>query len=102
VVTFNPANDTGVDQLVLNIFYYNCYMHDYFYLLLFRERDGNFQQNNFGRGGLGGDRVDARAYPGPVFGTANMDTLVDGQSPVMNMGLVSRTNRHTAFSSCMG
>ena len=33
VVTFNPANATGVDQQVLNIFYYNCYMHDFFYLL---------------------------------------------------------------------
>jgi extracellular elastinolytic metalloproteinase len=99
VATFNPANDTGVDQQVLNIFYYNCYMHDYFYLLLFRERDGNFQQNNLGRGGLGSDRVDARAHPGPVFGTANMGTPVEGQSPVMNMGLVSRTNRHTAFDS---
>jgi extracellular elastinolytic metalloproteinase len=99
VLTFDPADPTGGDQQVVNIFYYNCYMHDYFYLLLFQERHGNFQLDNFGRGGLGGDRVDARAHPGPVFGTANMDTPVDGQSPVMNMGLVSRTNRHTAFDA---
>jgi extracellular elastinolytic metalloproteinase len=99
VVTFNPANATGADQQVLNIFYYNGFMHDFFYLLGFREADGNFQANNLGRGGLGGDRVDARAHPGAVNGTANMSPSVDGQVSVMNMGLVTSTNRHTAFDS---
>ena len=99
VLTFNPANATGIDQQVLNIFYYNCYMHDFFYLLNFREEGGNFQENNLGRRGLGSDRVDARAHPGAVTGTANMSTPSDGQHPVMNMGLVTSTNRHTAFDS---
>jgi extracellular elastinolytic metalloproteinase len=96
---FDPADPTGDEQKVLNIFFYNCFMHDYFYLLGFREADGNFQQNNFGRGGAPSDRVDAIAHPGPVWGTANMYTPVDGMHPVMNMGLVSSTNRHTAFDS---
>lgn len=99
VLVFNPANGTDDDQKVLNIFYYNCFMHDFFYLLGFREQDGNFQRDNLGRGGVASDRVDARAHSGPVFGTANMGTPVDGLSPVMNMGLVSSTNRHTAFDS---
>jgi extracellular elastinolytic metalloproteinase len=60
ILTFDPANATGVDQEVLNIFYYCCYMHDYFYLLGFREADGNFQQDDFGRGGAQSDAVDAR------------------------------------------
>jgi extracellular elastinolytic metalloproteinase len=98
-VTFNPADATGPEQQVLNIFYYNGYMHDFFYLLGFREGDGNVQENNFGRGGLGGDRVDARAHPGPVANTANMSPSVDGQVSIMNMGLVTTTNRHTAFDS---
>lgn len=98
-LVFNPANDTGDDQKVLNIFYYNCVMHDFFYLLGFREQDGNFQRNNFGRGGLASDGVDARAHAGAVQGTANMGSPVDGRSPVMNMGLVTSTNRHTAFDS---
>ena len=98
-LVFNPADGTGDDQKVLNIFYYNCVMHDFFYLLGFRERDGNFQRNNFGRGGMAADGVDARAHSGPVWGTANMATPIDGSSPVMNMGLVSSTNRHTAFDS---
>jgi hypothetical protein len=99
VLTFDPGDATGDDQKVLNIFYYCCYMHDFSYLLGFREADGNFQQNDFGRGGVGGDSVDARSWPGTVFGTANMSTPVDGSSPTMNMGLVTSTNRHTAFDS---
>jgi extracellular elastinolytic metalloproteinase len=98
-LVFTPATDTGDEQKVLNIFYYNCVMHDFFYLLGFREQDGNFQRNNFGRGGLASDGVDARAHAGVVDGTANMGSPVDGRSPVMNMGLVSSTNRHTAFDS---
>lgn len=98
-LVFDPTNATGDDQKVLNIFYFNCVMHDFFYLLGFRERDGNFQRDNLGRGGVSSDGVDARAHSGPVFGTANMGTPVDGSSPVMNMGLVSSTNRHTAFDS---
>lgn len=99
VLTFLPSSSTGDDQKVLNIFYYNCVMHDFFYLLGFRESDGNFQKDNFGRGGIPGDRVDARAHSGPVNGTANMATPVDGSGPVMNMGLVVSTDRHTAFDS---
>lgn len=98
-VIFDPADATGDDQKVLNIFFYNCFMHDFTYLLGFREPGGNFQRDNHGRGGRDGDPVDARAHAGPVRGTANMLTLEDGRSPVMNMGLVSRTNRHTAFDS---
>ena len=99
VVTFNPADAVGDDQKVLNIFYYCCYMHDFSYLLGFNEAAGNFQQSNFGRGGIQGDPVDARSWPGAVAGTANMFTPVDGSSPVMNMGMVVSTNRHTAFDS---
>jgi extracellular elastinolytic metalloproteinase len=99
VLTFDPAQPFGDDQKVLNIFYYCCYMHDFSYLLGFREASGNFQQNDFGRGGTQGDPVDARSWPGAVFGTANMSHPIDGTSPVMNMGLVTSTNRHTAFDS---
>jgi extracellular elastinolytic metalloproteinase len=98
-LVFDPDSSTGDDQKVLNIFYYNCLMHDFFYLLGFREREGNFQRNNLGRGGVASDAVDARAHSGTVTGTANMATPADGARPIMNMGLVSSTNRHTAFDS---
>lgn len=98
-IVFEPNDPNGDEQKVLNIFYFNCVMHDYFYMLGFRERDGNFQQDNLGRGGVPRDRVDARAHSGPVQGTANMLTPADGGRPIMNMGLVSSTGRHTAFDS---
>jgi extracellular elastinolytic metalloproteinase len=99
VVTLDPTDATGDDQKVLNIFYFNCVMHDLFYMLGFREADGNFQQDNRGRGGIPGDRVDARAHSQAVWGTANMFTPPDGTAPTMNMGLVTATGRHTAFDS---
>ncbi len=99
ILTFAPSDPIGDDQKVLNIFYYNCYMHDFFYLLGFREADGNFQQNNFGRGGVPTDRVNARSYSESVPGTATMGTPIDGRNPTMKMGLVTSTNRHTAFDS---
>lgn len=36
-------------------------MHDLFYQYGFDEVSGNFQQNNFGKGGRGGDAVIANA-----------------------------------------
>lgn len=51
-IIFDPTDPFGDEQKILNIFYYNCFMHDFFYLLGFREADGNFQFNNFGRGGV--------------------------------------------------
>ena len=99
ILTFDPADPVGVDQEILNIFYYCCSLHDYFYLLNFREVDGNFQQDDLGRGGAQSDAVDARAFPQAVFGTANMHTPIDGSNPIMTMGLVTSTHRHTALDS---
>jgi extracellular elastinolytic metalloproteinase len=97
-ITFDP-NPQSNEQRILNLFYLSCYLHDYFYLLGFREADGNFQRDNLGRGGLATDRVEARAYQGAVYGTANMYTPIEGSGPVMSMGLVTRTRRHTALDA---
>lgn len=97
-IVFNP-NQESDDQKVVNLFYFNCRMHDFFYLLGFREKSGNFQQDNFDRGGAPGDPVSARVHSGAVPGTANFLTLPDGISGFMNMGLVSSSNRHTALDS---
>ena len=98
-VNFTPADPLGMDQCTLNSFYFNCFMHDFFYLLGFSEPDGNFQVDNFGLGGAASDRVDCRVYPAPVWATANMSTPADGVSPVMKLGLVQDTGRHTALDA---
>ncbi|WP_317112305.1 M36 family metallopeptidase [Chroococcidiopsis sp. SAG 2025] len=98
-VVFNPDEPTGDEQKILNIFYFCNYMHDFFYLLGFTEAVGNFQEMNYTGQGTASDPVDARAFRGPVRGTANMLTLQDGRKPIMNMGLVASTGRHTAFDA---
>ncbi len=98
-LVFNAEEATGDDQKVANIFYYCNFMHDFFFLLGFDEKAGNFQQINFTGNGRGGDPVVARAHPGAVIGTANMLTRADGVSGNMNMGLVTRSGRHTAFDA---
>jgi extracellular elastinolytic metalloproteinase len=94
---FHPANDSGDEQKMLNIFYFCNYMHDFLFMLGFDEAAGNFQKVNFANVGLGNDPVRARAHSGAVTGTANMSTGPDGQPPLMNMGLVVGSGRHTAF-----
>lgn len=92
---FTPAQFTP-EQYVTNIFYFCNYMHDFFLLLGFDEATGNFQVVNTPGVGQGADPVYAYAHPGAVFGTANMATKADGLYAVMNMGLVTKTGRHTA------
>jgi extracellular elastinolytic metalloproteinase len=99
VVVFDPSDPSGDDQKLLNIFYFCNYLHDFLFILGFDEAAGNFQTINVTNTGLGGDPVRARAHSGPVFGTANMSTGRDGLPPLMNMGLVSSANRHTAFDA---
>jgi extracellular elastinolytic metalloproteinase len=98
-LSFDPSQDQGDEQKLLNIFYFCNYMHDFLYMLGFDENAGNFQTIDFTGLGTGNDPVHAHAHPGTVNGTANMLTPPDGQSPTMNMGLVAKTNRHTAFDS---
>jgi hypothetical protein len=98
-VEFNPGNQFGDDQKLLNIFYFCNYMHDFLYILGFDEAAGNFQKVSFAHMGVAGDPVRARAHSGAVRGTANMSTAADGTPPLMNMGLVERSNRHTALDA---
>jgi extracellular elastinolytic metalloproteinase len=98
--TFNPADPLGDEQKVLNVFYYNCYIHDYFYLLGFREADGNFQADNFGRGGTPGDPVSARIYNDARWGmVARVFPTADGQRQIMEVGLWPDNGHHAAFDS---
>lgn len=99
IVYFDPEDKVSDKQKILNIFYFNNFMHDYFYLLGFREKDGNFQEDNFGRGGAPTDRVEARTYNEVIRGTATMGTRIDGLKPIMKMGVVRSTKLHTAFDS---
>ncbi len=58
---------THTNATVVNLFYLNNFMHDKLYELGFTEAAGNFQNNNFGRGGLGDDAVEADALDGALL-----------------------------------
>ncbi len=71
--------------MVTNLFYWNNVMHDVAYNYGFDEAAGNFQVNNYGHGGLGGDDVRAEAQDGSGRNNANFGTPVDGLRPRMQM-----------------
>jgi extracellular elastinolytic metalloproteinase len=73
-----------------NLFYFNNIMHDFVYRLGFTESAGNFQTNNFGRGGAGNDSVRAEAQDGSGTNNANFGTPPDGQRPRMQMFIFTR------------
>lgn len=79
------APSTYKDAAVVHLFYMNNWMHDQLYGLGFTESAGNFQTNNFGRGGSGNDAVQADAQDGSGTNNANMSTPSDGSPPRMQM-----------------
>ncbi|MEQ1746493.1 MAG: M36 family metallopeptidase [Saprospiraceae bacterium] len=72
---------------VTNLFYMNNMMHDRYYQFGFDEVAGNFQQNSYGRGGLGNDAVRAEGLDGGGQDNANFATPADGGAPRMQMFL---------------
>ncbi|HKR06368.1 MAG TPA: M36 family metallopeptidase [Bacteroidia bacterium] len=75
------------DASITNLFYLNNRIHDVLYHAGFTEAAGNFQQNNYGNGGLGNDYVKAEAFDGSGTNNANFSTPVDGSSGRMQMYL---------------
>jgi uncharacterized repeat protein (TIGR01451 family) len=73
------------DAAVVQLFFWCNWMHDQLYNLGFTEAAGNFQTTNFGRGGLGGDALQADAQDGSGTDNANMSTPPDGMAPRMQM-----------------
>ncbi len=72
---------------VTNLFYWTNVLHDWLYGLGFDEPSGNFQTDNFGRGGFGGDAVQADAQDGAALNTANFATPPDGSAPRLQVSL---------------
>jgi hypothetical protein len=62
------------EAVVTNLFYGNSVFHDIMHGFGFDEPAGNFQANNYGRGGLGGDYVRAEAADGAGTNNANFST----------------------------
>ena len=76
-----------VDAATTNLFYWNNITHDLWYHYGFDEASGNFQDDNYGNGGFGGDYVRAEALDGSGTNNANFGTPPDGDRPRMQMYL---------------
>lgn len=94
------AQQAGLTQL----FYTLNYLHDVFYDAGFDEKSGNAQQDNFGRGGLGGDPIVGLAQVYGARNNANATTPEDGASPQVQIFLWNgaRATRITAPADLAG
>lgn len=78
----------SADASTTNLFYMNNMLHDVWYQYGFTEAAGNFQVNNYGNGGTGGDEVYAFGQTGESMGSMNnamFGTPTEGGNPYMIM-----------------
>ncbi len=101
--SLNLSNDPSkyTSAAATNLFYWNNIMHDVWYHYGFDEASGNFQDNNYGRGGTGSDGVLADVQDGSRTNNANFITPTDGRNPRMQMFIWTRTkpNRDSSFDN---
>jgi hypothetical protein len=79
-----PANTLNNQRAaIVQLFYTNNWLHDWYYDSGFDEAAGNAQINNFGRGGVDSDPLKVEAQDVSGANNANMSTPPDGTSPRM-------------------
>ncbi len=88
-IDFTQAPTSYSNASVVQLFFLSNWYHDKLYALGFTEAAGNFQIDNFGRGGFGNDAVAADAQDGGGFNNANFSTPSDGSPGRMQMYIFS-------------
>jgi cysteine-rich repeat protein len=79
------APSASQDVALTNVFYWSNLLHDIHYSYGFDEASGNFQNDNYGNGGLQGDPVLADVLDGSGINNANFSRAADGFPPRMQM-----------------
>lgn len=82
-INLNNDPSTYADASVVHMFYWQNWYHDTLYGYGFTEAAGNYQQDNFNRGGLGNDPIIAHTQFGASVGIADNSFFIpapDGQS----------------------
>jgi len=97
---FDAAQDPALYQsaAITNAYYWVNLLHDIHYQYGFTEAAGNFQVNNYGRGGLGNDPVIVDIQDGDG-GSDSFAALPDGQSPRMSLYRREDPYRDRAYDS---
>ncbi|MFI7547323.1 M36 family metallopeptidase [Actinoplanes sp. NPDC049599] len=93
-LVFAPAPDSA-EQWVVNAFALASSAHDFFALLGLTEAAGDLTGAAPTRAAA--PPVGVRVFAEPLPGTATMLTPVNGAGPVLRLGPVGRTGRHTAL-----
>jgi hypothetical protein len=92
--TLSPdANNEQRKAAIQQLFYDVNFFHDWYYDAGFDEASGNAQQDNLGRGGLGGDPLLAEAQDFSGRDNSNMATPADGAPPRMQMFIFNANPR---------
>jgi hypothetical protein len=103
--TLEPlATPDQIKAGVVNTFFLNNWMHDWWYDSGFTEVTGNAQLDNYGRGGIGGDPITVLAQAGALVGARNnatMSTPADGGRPRMRIFLFT-TSTVTTLTTPIG
>ncbi|TFK66605.1 hypothetical protein BDN72DRAFT_899704 [Pluteus cervinus] len=89
--TIDPTAGSNLDAARVNAFYIINTVHDYAYRYGFTEAAYNFQSNNFGKGGLGTDRVQISVQDNTGTDNANFATGPDGQNGFCRMYIWDET-----------
>lgn len=93
-LTVSPSVAANQAVAIQNLFYLNNVIHDTLYQAGFTEEAGNFQEENFGKGGHGRDSVQAEGQDGGGIDNANFATPTDGRRPRMQMYLWTGKGNH--------
>lgn len=83
--SLDASDQVNLQNSLVGMFFHVNWLHDRWYEAGFDEAAGNAQQDNFGRGGIGGDPILAEGNDFSGTDNANMSTPADGASPRMQM-----------------
>ncbi|HZR37418.1 MAG TPA: M36 family metallopeptidase, partial [Nevskia sp.] len=86
-IDVDPTTPSQRQAAIVNQFFVDNWLHDTWYEHGFNEAAGNAQADNYGRGGVAGDPIQAQAQDDSGRNNANMQTPPDGGSPIQRMFL---------------
>ena len=86
---YPPTRSAYQNGVISNAFVWANRFHDLTYRLGFTEQAGNFQQDNFGRGGVGGDHVQVQLQDSAQTNNAVFFTGADGSTTRLRQGVWS-------------
>lgn len=93
-IDLSAAPSSYQSASIANLFYWTNIAHDLFYQYGFDEASGNFQANNYLRGGVAGDAVQADAQDGGSTNNAQFGTPPEGTQPRLEMYLFTGLGAH--------